>query len=281
MSEPSQLFEITWIAGMPRSGTSWFGQIFASHPDVRLKLCPLFSYSFKNAMTETSTRTEWEEFFAKVYETADEFMDQEHLRKRQLVPNFETKNPTPHHLVIKSNRYHHLLPRLITLGLKVKLVLIVRDPRTAIASWVNNPTEFPQELNPDTEWRSGACKKTGPGEFWGFDDWKLVTELFLGLAKAHASNTRLVRYEQLRDFPTDSVSEIFEWCGLSFHPQTVQFIRASQSSRSDNPRSVFRSPGQLAERNFKLGGAAISEIENEVANSIFEDFLDRRLAIGQ
>ena len=35
------------IHGVPRSGTSWLGQILDSSPKVRYKFQPLFSYAFK------------------------------------------------------------------------------------------------------------------------------------------------------------------------------------------------------------------------------------------
>ena len=66
---------IVWISGMPRSGTTWLSQIFASSPDVRLKFCPLFSYEFKNALTEQSTAEDWRELFAAVYTKKSEYLD--------------------------------------------------------------------------------------------------------------------------------------------------------------------------------------------------------------
>ena len=78
---------IIWLTGMPRSGTTWLSQIFASHPDIRVKFCPLFSYAFKNVLDETATPEDWQEFFSKVFVTEDEFMDQQYLQKKDWFRN--------------------------------------------------------------------------------------------------------------------------------------------------------------------------------------------------
>ena len=36
------------LHGVPRSGTSWLGNIFNSSPDLTYKHQPLYSYAFKN-----------------------------------------------------------------------------------------------------------------------------------------------------------------------------------------------------------------------------------------
>ena len=41
------------IFSVPRSGSSWLGQIFNSHEDVSFRMQPLFSYSHKSALNKT------------------------------------------------------------------------------------------------------------------------------------------------------------------------------------------------------------------------------------
>ena len=61
---------------MPRSGTSWIGQIVDSCPDVRYKMSPLFSYEFKNQIPEVASREQWERVFSGAYESQDDFINQ-------------------------------------------------------------------------------------------------------------------------------------------------------------------------------------------------------------
>lgn len=46
------------IFGVPRSGTSWLGQLFNSSERVAYRYQPLFSYAFKGRLNENSTLDE-------------------------------------------------------------------------------------------------------------------------------------------------------------------------------------------------------------------------------
>ena len=61
------------IFGVPRSGTSWLGQIFNSHPNVTMRNQPLFSYEHKGRLNETSSQKEIYSFFEEIYNSRDDF----------------------------------------------------------------------------------------------------------------------------------------------------------------------------------------------------------------
>jgi len=156
---------IVWLTGMPRSGTNWVSQIMASHPDIRMKFCPLFSYEFKNLLDENSSAEEGRDLFRKVYETKGNFLDQEHLRQDGNVPSFRERRKNPRVLAIKSNRFHHLTPGIIQKCPEILWIGLVRNPCAAIHSWLSNPLEFPSGADPTSEWRSGSCRKQQTSEF--------------------------------------------------------------------------------------------------------------------
>ena len=118
----TKAIKIGWISGMPRSGTTWLSQILASSPDVRLKFCPLFSYEFKNALNENSSAEDWKNLFADVYRTKSDYLDQEYLRKEGLVPSFQDKRESPGHLIIKSTRFHNLIPHILKLDDQIQFL---------------------------------------------------------------------------------------------------------------------------------------------------------------
>lgn len=251
--------EVVWLSGMPRSGSTWLSQIFASSPQVRLKFCPLFSYEFKNKLDETASAEEWARLFCDTYHCASEYLDQEYLRKKGLVPTFPRKDPDPSVLAIKSTRFHNLVPHVLTKHPAIRFVHLVRDPRNSIHSWLTNPYEFPQGADPLHEWRSGACRKTGPGEFWGFDDWKWVNAQALTLEKSYPQRFRIVQYEDLSAQPEAVTKEIFDFLDLPYHDQTKEFLTASSETHSDNKRSVFKKP--TARSNWQGGlDTSIAEI---------------------
>ncbi len=263
---------VAWISGMPRSGTTWLSQIFASSPDVRLKSCPLYSYEFKNALDETSSAEQWGNLFAKLYRTNSEFLDQEHLRKHGLIPHFKNKNANPRHLIIKSNRFHNLTPYILKLNKQVCFIHIVRHPCATILSWLSNSHEFPAYANPLEEWRTGQCRKTGPGEFWGFDDWKKVTAQALKLSEQYPDRHKVVRYENLVKNTEPQARELFQFLQIPFEKQTHNFIELSCSRHDAHKHSVFKNPELKDKWEEMLDASIIAECMSEIRGTELEQF---------
>lgn len=267
---------VIWLSGMPRSGTTWVSQIFASSPDVRLKFCPLFSYEFKNALTESSSAEDWRELFSAVYKTESEYLDQNYLRQDGLVPEFDDKNRYPSHLAIKSTRFHNLTDRMLELNPNLKFIHIVRDPRASIYSWISNPYEFPSDADVILEWKSGRCRKQGFGEYWGFDDWCNTTKQALLLQDKYAERMFVVNYEDVRSSPIVSVQKLFKFSGLELTEQTLDFIRQSQckSTHNNNKRSVYKDPQQVESWRTGLNSSIASAIVAQIENSELSQFLN-------
>src|SRR5690606_40273459 len=100
------------IHSVPRSGSTWLGNIFNSHPNVIFKYQPLFSYAFKEYLTEDSDAERINTFFQEIANADDIFMDQEEAIANGIVPNFKRKeNPT--HICYKKVRYHNILPNMV------------------------------------------------------------------------------------------------------------------------------------------------------------------------
>lgn len=265
--------QVTWISGMPRSGTTWLSQIFASSPDVRLKFCPLFSYEFKNILDESSSADDWMKLFLDVYVTNSEFLDQDYLRKKGLVPTFVEKNKNPRHLFIKSTRFHNLVPHMLRLNENVRFIHIVRHPCATIYSWLTTPGEFPQYADPLTEWKSGDCRKTGPGEFWGFDDWKKVTTQALRLSELYPGRFKIVSYEDLIKDTRSCTKDLFDYFKIPYQKQTNEFIELSHSKHDVNKRSVYKNPDLLERWSTGLDQSIVSICLHELRGTELEQFL--------
>ena len=264
---------VAWLAGMPRSGTTWLSQILASAPDVRLKFCPLFSYEFKNALDENSSAGDWKTLFTDVYQTKSEYLDQDYLRVKGLVPIFNEKREYPHHLVIKSTRFHNLMPHVLRLDDQIRFIHIVRHPCATIHSWLSNPYEFPPQADQMKEWRTGECRKDGAGEFWGFDDWKKVTTQALRLAELYPNRFKIIRYEDLVRRTSQCTKEIFDYLEIPCEKQTNDFIELSQGRHDKNKRSVFK--GQELNKDWvtMLDPSIVSACLGELAGTELEQFL--------
>lgn len=256
---------IAAITGMPRSGTSWIGQIVDSSPNVRYKMSPLFSYEFKNQIREQATREDWEKVLRGAYDSEDDFMNQTTRRQAGEYPTFGDKQGKPELLVIKYNRFQNLTEEMLDLLPEMKLLAVVRHPCGAMHSWLTAPKEFPPDADPLQHWRSGKAKKSGYGDFFGFEDWCWVTRLHVRLAEERPEQLRLVRYE---DFVVDAELEtkaLFDWIRLEYTEQTAAFLRQSQSSSVSGDYSVFRPPAVKdrweSELQPEIREAILSELE--------------------
>lgn len=272
MTIPEQL-RVAWLSGMPRSGTTWLSQILASSPDVRLKSCPLFSYEFKNKLDEESNSEQWHQLFRDVYATNSEFLDQGHLRKKGLIPEFADKKVHPAQLVIKSNRFHNLTPYILQNHDEIRFIYLVRHPCAAIYSWLTNPNEFPQNADPKLHWRTGECRKTGPGEFWGFDDWVTVTTQALTLSRTYPDRFRIFRYEELVNTTYETANHVFSFLGLSMTSSTKSFITSSQSRHDEHKHSVFKKPQLINKWQNSLDKDIISTCLREIEGTELEQFI--------
>jgi hypothetical protein len=262
-----------WISGMPRSGSTWLSQLFFSSQEVKLKFCPLFSYEFKNQLDEKAGCAEWQAFFDQVYLTESEFLDQEYLRKQGLVPKFKTRDENPMNLVIKSTRFQHLLPFLMREHRSVKIIHIVRHPCASIYSWLSNPFELPNDVSPMDNWRTGECRKTSVGEFWGFDDWKHVNTQAISLEKQYPERFKIVQYENLATNPECVIKDIFKFCDITFSNQTQDFIYSSQNTHDANKRSVYKNADKEESWMENLAPEIIDVILKETENTALHRFL--------
>ncbi len=261
---------ITWVCGMPRSGTSWLSQIFNSHPDVRFKLSPLFSYRFKNAVGAEDSATRWEEFFTKVYETPDPFIDQTYRVEDGSYPRFEHKRSHPSHLVIKETRFHHLTEELLAKVPRLRLVYIVRHPAGAIHSWLTAPREFHSHADPLVEWRCGRHRKTAREESWGFDDWMAVSRQYLRLQRSSPARVHILVYEKLVSDPREEVRRLFDFCNLDWNPQTDEFLDQCHDEAHPSEYAVFKKP-QVSDR-------WRTELDPRIACPILDELRNSELA---
>jgi len=226
-------------------------------------------------LDENSTVGDWEKLFLDVYNTKSNYLDQDYLRKDGLVPTFHVKNDAPKHLVIKSTRYHNLVPHILERINDIRFIHIVRDPCATIYSWLSSPYEFPKNADPLVEWRTGACRKNGPGEYWGFDDWKYVNKQALHLAESYPDRFKIIRYEDLVRYTEKYIREVFAFLNIEYESQTSEFIGLSKNKHDSNRRSVFKR--NIIKNGWveKLDKNIVSKCINEIKGTELEIFVEK------
>lgn len=262
------------IHGVPRSGTSWLGEIFNSSPSTVYKYQPLFSYAFKHFLTPSSGTNTIEEFFDLLETSNDDFLDQTEARRRGVLPKFDKTVAT--HVVYKEVRYHHILPNLARkAGDDAKIILLARNPFSVIHSWLNAPREFRSDLGwtVEEEWRYALKKNLNrPEEFNGYEKWKEATSVFLSLQSQMPGKVRVVKYSDLVTDPLGTVKGLFAFVDLSVTQSTENFLDRSTRCENSDAYSVFRHAP--ADDLWKAGlpDFVVQEIKEELVGTSLGDY---------
>lgn len=265
--------QIIAIQSVPRSGSSWLGQIFKSSPQVAFRFQPLFAYAFKGRLGPQSERAECIRFFEDLLHTKDDFILQRDSRIHVDYPSFaEPEEATL--LVMKEVRYHNILRNLMHQVPELKVVGLVRHPCAVIDSWIHAPREFDPEWSVEEQWRTGALKNEGrPEEFFGFDKWKEVALLFLELSSAYPDRLKVLRYADLNADPVSVVRDLFAFCGTEFSPEVERFIQESRSKEGNDANSIYRKARPDDAWKKRLPKTIADAIHDELKGGPLERFL--------
>lgn len=223
------------IFGVPRSGTTWLGQIMNSSPNVAYRYQPLFSYEFKDKLTLSSTHDEIQDFYTSLLWAKSEFV---------LTNNIFPKNDITH-LVWKEVRYHHLASLLLQKS-DLKLLYVSRDPVEVINSWYNAPKEFHPDWDIRQEWFYGNLKNQGRAEeFYGMQGWLKAQSIYTEIKSIFPDRVMIVKYSNLRSNTEGVIKKIFSWLNLTITSSTIDFIRDTSKRISSDIYSVNKRPAVI------------------------------------
>lgn len=230
------------IHSVPRSGSTWLGTLFDSHPAVSFKYQPLFSYAFKDYLDSKSSKHSINSFFNKIALSNDEFINQQQEKLKGIIPVFN-KAQQYTHSCYKEVRYHHILENMLQKVPEVKAVLLIRNPLATLYSWYKAPKEFRPEKgwNFEEEWLHAPNKNLSkPEEFNGYAKWKEASLLFLKLKEVYPNQVYLVDYKNLLTDTENVVKQLFTFTELDYPQQTAEFIKESKSQNQEDAYSVFK-----------------------------------------
>ncbi|EGU0166573.1 sulfotransferase [Vibrio parahaemolyticus] len=253
------------LFSVPRSGSSWLGELINSSPDVCYLFQPLFSYAFKSYLDSTSKKDDVIDFFNKIKSTKDEFVLQSSSRASGSKPHFKEKEECPNNIVFKEVRYLNLIENLLFEDDEIKIVGLVRNPLSVLNSWKNAPREFRIDLgwNFKDEWFDAKSKnQTKDEEYFGYKKWKESTLLFESLAKTYPDRFIIVNYENLVNDTLGEVTRLYNFLDIDISSQTLDFINASTSLTTKETYSVF---------NGKLKSDPLLDIPQSIVDFIVSD----------
>jgi hypothetical protein len=240
----------------PRSGSTWLQSIFESHPSIKTIYQPLFSYAFKNRLSLESSQEDFLSFMSDLYQTNDDFCCMKSELHGEINQSFDKDIITT--LLIKNVRYHHLMPKLVSLDPSVKLIGLVRNPYSTIYSQMSCQKER------DEDWLHGSHKNQGIEDFYGYEKWKQILDIYLSVKASHPENIIIVKYEDLVTDPERELKLICQYLKLNYHDNMRQIIDQYKSRQDDYEYSVYKTEDTINKWKGKLDDDIIKFISNDI-----------------
>ena len=220
----------------------------------------------------SSTAEEWVAQLRQAIDTDDPFMTQNWRREKGEL-DWIQKDERVNTLVVKDTRFLDLYHHALELLPGSKCLFIVRHPCGALNSW-RKSKEFPKGADFKDHWRFGACRKSdGPGEYWGFEDWRRFTRLFLAAQAAAPHRVKVFRYEDVVASPHAMTKALFQFAGLEFTPEVEDFLTRSHARHNSNVFSVFRSPSVAESWHHEFPAEIAEQLLAELRGSDLEAFV--------
>lgn len=245
------------LHSVPRSGSSWLLSIFDSHLNTKSLYQPLFSYAFKNVITEDSSHSDFNNFINNIRDTEDDFccMKSNFHTNNGTIPMIENTKTDITHIVMKHVTHHYLIEKMIEWNVNIKIIGLIRNPLNVIESQMKAKHENLQD------WLNGTDKNNNLKEFYfGFNKWFDVDNYFIHLKKKYPKNVYLIHYEDLLDNTKDEVYKLFNFCNLKVDENTLNFIDKSTSIDNTYDYSVFRNKESLINKKCNLNKEIIDYI---------------------
>jgi hypothetical protein len=228
------------LHSVPRSGSTWLGEIFNSNAAVKYCFQPLFSYRFKDFLNSNSTSEVIDSLFELLRSTNDDFVCQSKERSEGYLPKF-VKQKIISHVVYKEVRYHNLVEHLISVSQDIKFIFLIRDPIEVMNSWVNSPKEFNPNWSIHDELCDARLKNSDREEnFFGLNNWIYTTHLFERLGRKFPNQVAIVKYAELNSSPIEVTKSLFYFSGLEYSKSTDDFIAETRQRMVEGAYSVFR-----------------------------------------
>lgn len=263
------------VHGVPRSGTSWIGEILNSSPNSAYRYQPLFSYAHKDYLCNSSSKDDIDLFFKRLLNCDDPFTNQSDKRAIGDFPTFYKEQIT--HVIYKEVRYMNILFNLMRRTEDVLLVAVMRNPLSVINSWLRAPREFRKDLgwSEMEEWRYATKKNLNrPEEFNGYEKWKEAANIFTYLKRQYPNRVYILKYNKVLKMVIDETKNLFNFCSLKFTKATDDFLKSSISRDNKDAYSVFRLKPNDEKWKTQLPPAIAEKILDDLKGTLLEEYVE-------
>jgi hypothetical protein len=233
--EAREVFDIAFIVGVARSGTSILGELVGAHPDVKYIFEAYVPWRLAGRGIDGSDRFTAEQATPGV--------------RRFIRWWFRWRKGNARIVVEKNPRNILRVPFLRAVFPEAKFIHIVRDGRDVTCS-----------LLPGIG-----------GRFWAHvrpPQWREIFSRYRGVIRcAHAWNETIriglndladvphlrIRYEDLVASPREIAGQIFEYLGLPLHPNVIEFCRNIQNSTEGTYQAKYQTVWSRRDHRRRVG----------------------------
>lgn len=228
------------LQSAPRSGSTWFGELINSSPDVIYRYQPIHAWSFPHYLSSNSSSADFNTFYEELTKTQDPYVLQKLGSFGDVRPSFP-KNLIPRAVGYKEVHAYEVAIRGLTVVSELCVIFLIRNPLMMLQSWISNPKEFPHGTTLESEWYEAKAKNTEHvANRFGIRHWIESTLAFEAAAKKFPKRTLLVRYENLRVSPVEITAAVHSLLGVKTTNTTSKFAQMSSLGSSRDPYSVYR-----------------------------------------
>lgn len=229
------------IMGTQRSGTTLLSKVLNSHSRVFVQNETRLPRLFRNHRPEDKT----------ILGDLISFME---ARVRRHAPEKELAA-----IGLKDPELTNYIPYLEPVISELKVIVIVRDPRGVVNSYIDNA------------WGLGT------NAYSGSQRWLKEVELQLELCARNPERTMILRYEDLLDGLGARLQAISSFLGINYEPSMLGYYEASSPmSSTRESRNVFTPPNpkmatkwrtDLSKRQIRIVETACSELMDKLGYS--------------
>lgn len=249
------------IFSVPRSGSSWLGEIFNSSPNVYYRFQPNFAYTFPLNLNKKSTFEDIENFNMELIKCRDPFVNG---RLSISGKNKEAFSKFNLHTLVWKETHYIFLSEILLERSSSKVIGLIRSPFATIFSWLNIPKEFSPKWDIREQWRLAPLKNKGQTyNYFGYEKWKEVAFLFERLQQQYPDRFYLQDYNTLLTQTTESVQKLFDFAGLELTEQTKSFLKDSRSKEDQDAYGVYKTKNSDDQWKTGLPDYIIEEIQND------------------
>lgn len=159
---------------------------------------------------------------------------------------------------MKNVHHHNLIEIFIKFYPSIKIIGLIREPCSVIYSQMNAKKEKLKD------WLNGIDKNQNKEEnFFGFNKWLEVKEIFNKIKERYPENIIIVKYEDLVKNTIIEIKKICEFCNLEFHKNMKESIELMNSKNEEYDYSVFKKEDTIHKWKGKLDDKIVMYINQK------------------